>query len=104
MTTHATTTMFGALLFWCPVAAIAEHCLSAWKQNPVSQYCKVYASAVAPEQKVPMVIDLENGQCRMTVTCKNQYGGGTPNLGKDIDKAMVKDIHNCNGDLQVDPC
>ncbi len=40
----------------------------------------------------------------MTVTCKNQYGGGTPNPSTDIDMAELKNVHNCNGLLQVDPC
>ncbi len=51
-----------------------------------------------------MVIDLQNGQCRMTVTCENQYGGGVPNLSRDIDMDALSSVHNCNGYLQVDPC
>lgn len=104
MTTYATTTMFATLLLWCPVAAIAGDCLSAWKQNPVSQYCKPYTSATASERDQRMAIEQENGQCRLSVTCENWNRGGTPNLDKDFDKASLKDIHNCNGELQVDPC
>jgi hypothetical protein len=101
----AITTLSGLLVLWSAATAIAgQDCISAWKQNPVSQSCKAYSSATSPDQDIPEVIDLENDQCRMTVTCKNQYGGGTPNPSTDIDMAELKNVHNCNGLLQVDPC
>jgi|UPI0005FB9628 hypothetical protein len=99
------TTLVCVLVLWSAAAATAgQDCISAWKQNPVSQSCKEYSNATSPDQVVPMVIDLQNGQCRMTVTCENQYGGGVPNLSRDIDMDALSSVHNCNGYLQVDPC
>lgn len=105
MPIFAITTLAGLLVLWSAAAATAgQDCISVWKQNPVSQSCKSYSSATSPNQDIPMVIDLESGQCRITVTCKNQYGGGIPNLSRDIDMTELKNVHNCNGHLQVDPC
>jgi hypothetical protein len=97
--------MTGLLVFWDCTALMAEQdCLSAWLQNPVSQSCRAYVSATASDRATPMLIDLDNGQCRMTLTCKNWYGAGTPNLSLEIEKSELKNIHNCNGELQVVPC
>lgn len=99
------TVAIGILVFWVYRAQTAENdCLSQWQQNPVSQSCKAYVSAVAPDQAAPMLVDLQNGQCRITLTCENWYGGGVPNLYHDIDKAQLVNVHNCGGELQVGPC
>ncbi|KPN88905.1 hypothetical protein [Pseudomonas nunensis] len=81
-----------------------QDCLSLWQQNPVSQSCKAYVSATAPDPATPMLVDLENGQCRMTLICKNWYGAGAPTQSWDLDKAELVNIQNCNGELQIKPC
>ena len=99
------TVVIGILVFWGYMAQTAEKdCLSLWQQNPVSQSCKAYVSAVVPDQATPMLVDFQNGQCRITLTCENWYGGGTPNLFRDFQKTQLVNIHNCNGELQVGPC
>lgn len=99
------TKVIGVLFFWDSAAPMAEQdCLSTWQQTTVSQSCKAYVSAFAPDPSTPMFIDLPNGQCRITLTCENWYGGGIPNLSRDIEKAELENVHNCNGELRVGPC
>lgn len=99
------TRAIGFLLFWNGAALMAEQdCLSMWQQNPVSKSCKAYVRAAAPDQITPMLVDLQSGQCRITLTCENWYGGGIPNLSRDIEKAELVNVHNCNGELQIGPC
>lgn len=105
MRVSGVTRAIGFLLFLNGAALLAEQdCLSMWQQNPVSKSCKAYVRAAAPDQITPMLVDLENGQCRITLTCENWYGGGIPNLSWDIEKAELANVHNCNGELQVGPC
>ncbi|WP_157720154.1 hypothetical protein [Pseudomonas prosekii] len=92
------------VLFNCAVLMAEQDCLSTWKDNPVSQSCKAYVTAAAPDQITPLFEDLQDGQCAMTVTCKNRYGGGTPNLGVQFKKTDLLNLHNCNGEMQVEPC
>lgn len=105
MRVPSVTRAIGFLFFWNCAALMAEQdCLSRWQQNPVSQSCKAYVRAAAPDQITPMLVDLQNGQCRITLTCENWYGGGIPNLSRDIEKAELENVHNCNGELQIGPC
>lgn len=92
------------LLGWSAMTLTNDDCLAAWQRNPVSQSCKAYTSAFEDQQNVPLMIDLENGQCSLKVACRNQYGGATPNPVKLIDKAMLVHLRNCNGEVQIDPC
>ncbi|KAA0986557.1 hypothetical protein FQ192_23260 [Pseudomonas sp. ANT_J12] len=97
--------VIGILAFCdCATLMAEQDCLSLWQQNPVSESCRSYVSATAPDQVTPMLVDLENGQCRMTLLCKNRYGASTPNLARDVEKTELKKIHNCNGELQLEPC
>ncbi|WP_161781267.1 hypothetical protein [Pseudomonas sp. Ant30-3] len=53
---------------------------------------------------MPLMVELEDGQCSLKVACKNQFGGATPNPVRSIHKAMLVQLRNCNGALQIDPC
>lgn len=92
------------LLGWRAMTLIDDDCLAAWQRNPVSKSCKAYTSAFEDPQNVPMMVDLENGQCSLKVACKNQYGGATPNPVRVIDKAMLVQLRNCDGEVKVGPC
>ena len=95
----------GFLLFLNGTTLMAEQdCLSMWQQNPVSNSCKAYVDAAAPDEIAPMLFDLQNGQCQLMLTCENWYGGGTPNLSREFSKVELKSLHNCNGELQSEPC
>ena len=92
------------LLGWRAMTLIDDDCLTAWQRNPVSNSCKAYTSAFEDQQNVPLMVELENGQCSLKVACKNQYGGATPNPVRFIDKTMLVQLRNCNGAVQIDPC
>lgn len=92
------------LLGWRAMTMADQNCLGAWQQNPASASCRAYTSAFEDEQNVPLVVDLEDGQCRLKVACENQYGGATPNPARLIDKAMLVQLRNCDGAIQIDPC
>ncbi len=92
------------LLGWRAMTLIDDDCLAAWQRNPVSNSCKAYTSAFEEEQNVPLMVELEDGQCSLKVACKNQFGGATPNPVRSIHKAMLVQLRNCNGVLQIDPC
>ena len=97
-------TMIAGWFFgWDAIGMAQGDCLTAWQSNPVSESCKAFSSAFE-EQNVPLIVDLDNGQCRLTAICKNQYGGGTPNSAREIDKAMLTELHNCDGYIQIGPC
>lgn len=92
------------LLGWRAIALTDDDCLAAWQRNPVSESCKAYTSAFEDPQNVPMMVDREDGQCTLKVACQNQYDGATPNKVRLIDKAMLVQLRNCDGELQIDPC
>ncbi|MDB6445104.1 MULTISPECIES: hypothetical protein [Pseudomonas] len=98
----------GVLTFWClfirPAATSELSCEQAWGANPISSSCKATVSAVEGRPPRAMIEPQGNGQCRITVTCRNAYGGGTPNEVEGVSVIEVKSLHICNGILQRESC
>ncbi|MCG6577826.1 hypothetical protein EGM97_24380 [Pseudomonas sp. AF32] len=109
MTTTRLGTFIGALafggIFVPPVGASESSCEQAWMANPISASCKATVSATDAGRPAPAVIEPQgNGQCRITVTCRNDYGGGTPNEVEGVSIVEVENLHVCNGILQLESC
>ncbi|SDV06175.1 hypothetical protein SAMN04490183_4002 [Pseudomonas corrugata] len=109
MTTTQLVTSIGALVFGCIAIRLAgasgPPCEQAWRDNPISSSCKATVSAMdAGRPPRAMSEPQGNGRCRITVTCRNAYGGGTPNEIEDASVDDVKHFHVCNGVLQSQSC
>lgn len=99
----------GALVLggaFIPSAEASEpSCEQAWRENPIRSDCKATVSAMdAGRPPRAMVEPQGNGRCRLTVTCRNDYGGGTPNEVEGVSVVEVKGLHVCNGNLQQESC
>jgi hypothetical protein len=99
----------GALAFGCLFirlgAASGLSCEQAWRANPISSSCKAIVSAMDAGRPLRAMIEPQgNGQCRITVTCRNAYGGGTPNDVEGVSVVEVENLHVCNGILQRESC
>jgi len=109
MTTTRLVTVIGALVFGCIAIRLAvasgHPCEQAWAKNPISFSCKATVSAMDTGRSPrPMIEPQGNGRCRITVTCRNDYGGGTPNEIEGIKVVDVEKLHVCNGVLQPESC
>jgi len=101
--------LIGALAFgwlFIRLAAASEcSCEQAWRANPVSSSCKATVSAMDAGRPPRAMIEPQgDGQCRIAVTCRNAYGGGTPNEVDGLSVVEVEHLHVCNGVLQRESC
>jgi hypothetical protein len=102
-------TVIGARVFGCIAIGLAgasePTCEQAWRDNPISSSCKATVSAMdAGRPPRAMIEPQANGRCRIAVTCRNDYGGGTPNEIEDASVNDVGHLHVCNGVLQRESC
>ena len=79
-----------------------QSCSSAWAQSAAYKSCKPQETASFP-QTPPMAVSEPQG-CRIRVTCRNQFNGGTPVDYPNLDRLSVQRLHNCYGELKIDGC